>query len=158
MQTKKVKNTHIDSLIPVQPVSKLFLYVFDQVKFHVVMDYVSMVLVFYQLPGYWLMIGCWLVINEANKRERKMRKKPEKRLLFSLKNYTQSDNTGKELKVILSVVCEDVHKSCWLTFRSGGRDLMNSRITACASFFTLGGISPFTITLRKLYFLQIWKM
>lgn len=32
---------------------------------------------------------------------------------------------------------------------------MNSRMTACASCFTLGGMSPFTITFRRLYFLSI---
>lgn len=37
-------------------------------------------------------------------------------------------------------------------FRNGGRDRINSRITACASFFTFGGMSPSTITLRRLYF------
>lgn len=42
-----------------------------------------------------------------------------------------------------------------VALRSGGRDLINSRITACASFFTRGGISPFTITLRRLYFLDL---
>lgn len=41
------------------------------------------------------------------------------------------------------------------TFLSGGRDLMNSNIIAWASFFTRGGISPFTITLRSWYFLWI---
>jgi len=35
------------------------------------------------------------------------------------------------------------------TFFSGGRDLMNSKIMAWASFLTRGGISPFTITLRN---------
>lgn len=32
---------------------------------------------------------------------------------------------------------------------------MNSRMTACASCFTFGGMSPFTITFRRLYFLQL---
>jgi len=35
------------------------------------------------------------------------------------------------------------------TFFSGGRDLMNSKIMAWASFLTRGGISPLTITLRN---------
>lgn len=39
------------------------------------------------------------------------------------------------------------------TFFRGGRDLMNSKIMAWASFLTRGGISPFTITLRSWYFL-----
>lgn len=41
------------------------------------------------------------------------------------------------------------------TFFNGGRDLMNSKIIAWASFLTRGGISPFTITLRNWYFLFV---
>lgn len=35
-----------------------------------------------------------------------------------------------------------------LTCRRGGLERMKSRMTACASFFTLGGISPFTCNRR----------
>lgn len=59
-----------------------------------------------------------------------------------------------------SLAIRDREKWNWtsfrLTLRRGGRDLINSRMTAWASFFTFGGMSPFTITLRKLYFL--WKI
>lgn len=51
-QIKKIVNTHIDSLIPVQPVLTLFLCVLSQAIAHEVMDCVSMVQVSYPLPGW----------------------------------------------------------------------------------------------------------
>lgn len=51
--------------------------------------------------------------------------------------------------------CFSSIKTVSITLRSGGRDRMNSKMTACASFFTRGGMSPFTITFLKLYFLLI---
>lgn len=62
-------------------------------------------------------------------------------------------NTAKETRTLIGK--RERNMTCnVLTLRSGGRDLINSRITACASFFTRRGISPFTITLRRLYFLR----
>ena len=45
-----VCSTHIDFLILVQPVSKFFPCELNQVKFRVVMDFVSKVLTSYQSP------------------------------------------------------------------------------------------------------------
>lgn len=57
-------------------------------------------------------------------------------------------------KYITNKITDGLQSTIEITFFNGGLDRINSNITACASFLTLGGISPFTITLRRLYFLN----